>query len=391
MAGSEGRAPRVLLANHVAEISGAENSLLTLARHLSPRRWQVAAAVPPGPLASELAGLGVPVSLMPELRLARPRGAWQAAVAYLRLRRWATTLEVAAQELGCDLVAANSLTAGLAASIGVGRRLPLVWHARDLRAPERSLRWLIPRATRIAAISACVADALIDAHKAARERTVVVYNGVDTTLFRPGRAREQIRHELGIAADALVIGNVGQLVPWKRQDLFVEAAARIIARVPHVRFLIVGADLFGEHAGYVRELRALVRSLNLGERVVFTGFREDIASVMSAMDLLVHCAENEPLGRAVMEAMSLGVPCIAPDACGPAEIIEDGVSGVLVPPGDVKAMATRAAELLRRPSAIERMGAAARRRISETFSAERMARLTEDLYEEALAHGSHGR
>lgn len=382
---AEAQVPRVLFVNHVGEISGAENSLLTLVRHLDRARFRPVAAVPAGPLAGELAELNVPVSLLPELRLTRPRSPWQWLGRALRLRRWATKLTIAAEELGCNLVAANSLTAGLAAALGPGARVPLIWHARDLHAPERTVRWLVPRCTRIVAISACVADALAAISRAAPARTTLVYNGVDTARFRPTRSAAEVRAEFGVPADATVIGTVGQLVPWKRQDLFLEAAARILAHVPRAWFLVVGADLFGEHAAYVAELRALAASLKLGDRVVFTGYREDVASLMAAMDLLLHPAEDEPLGRAVLEAMSLGVPCVAADACGPAEIIEDGLSGILTPPGDAPAMAARAVELLGRPGGVQRMGEAAARRIETAFSAERMARLTEDLYEEALA------
>lgn len=382
---AEMRSPRVLFVNHVGEISGAENSLLTLVRHLDRRRFRPVAAVPAGALAAALTKLEVPVSVLPTLRLRRPRSPWQWFGRALRLRQWAAKLTVAAEELGCDLVAANSLTAALAAALGPGRRVPLVWHARDLHAPERTVRWLAPRCARIAAISACVADALAGMTSEAPGRTTLVYNGVDTALFRPERGRETVRAELGIPAEAVVIGTVGQLVPWKRQDLFLEAAARILARVPRSWFLVVGADLFGEHSDYVAELRRLAGSLQLGDRAIFTGYREDIASVMAAMDVMLHPAEDEPLGRAVMEAMSLGVPCVAANACGPAEIIEDGISGILTPPGDAATMAARTMELLGRPGGVQRMGEAAARRITTAFSAERMARLTEDLYEEALA------
>lgn len=381
----ETRVPRVLFVNHVGEVSGAENSLLTLVRHLDRERFMPVAAVPGGPLASELARLNVPVGLVPELRLTRPRGPWQWVGRALRLRQWVTKLTIAAQELGCDLVAANSLTAGLAAALGLARRAPLVWHARDLHAPERAVRWLAPRCTRIVAISACVADTLAAISRAAPERTTLVYNGVDRERFRPQRSRDDVRAEFGVPADATVIGTVGQLVPWKRQDLFLEAAAHILAHLPQAWFLVVGADLFGEHAAYVAELRALAAGLSLGDRAVFTGYREDVAAVMAAMDLMLHPAEEEPLGRAVLEAMSLGVPCVAADACGPAEIIEDGISGILTPPGDAQAMAARAVELLSRPRSVQRMGEAAMRRVETAFSAERMARLTEDVYEEALA------
>ncbi len=381
----ETRVPRVLFVNHVGEVSGAENSLLTLVRHLDRERFMPVAAVPGGPLASELARLNVPVGLVPELRLTRPRGPWQWVGRALRLRQWVTKLTIAAEELGCDLVAANSLTAGLAAALGLAQRVPLVWHARDLHAPERTVRWLAPRCTRIVAISACVADALAAISRAARERTTLVYNGVDRERFRPQRSRDEVRAEFGVPVDATVIGTVGQLVPWKRQDLFLEAAAHILAHLPQAWFLVVGADLFGEHAAYVAELRALAAALSLGDRAVFTGYREDVATVMAAMDLMLHPAEEEPLGRAVLEAMSLGVPCVAANACGPAEIIEDGISGILTPPGDAQAMAARAVELLSRPGGVQRMGEAAVRRVETAFSAERMARLTEDVYEEALA------
>ncbi|MGC9318101.1 MAG: glycosyltransferase family 4 protein [Armatimonadota bacterium] len=382
-----GAVPRVLLVNHVGEISGAENSMLTMLRHLDRTRIRPVAAVPAGPLARGLEDLEVPVALVPELRVARPRNPWQMIGRAISLRGWAGKLAVAADELRADLVAANSLTAGIAASMGLGQRMPLVWHARDLQAPERAVRWMVARATRIAAISTCVADRIIDAARDARRKTTLIYNGVDTVLFRPERPPEEVREGLGIPGDALLVGTVGQLVPWKRQDLFLEAAARILAHRPRAWFAIVGADLFGEHAEYGTKLRRLAHDLGLQSRAVFTGYREDIASVMAALDLLLHPAQDEPLGRAVMEAMSLGVPCVAADSCGPREIIEDGVSGILVPSGDAEAMAARSLELLRREGGPERMGEAARRRIDEMFSAERMARLTEDLYEEALARG----
>ncbi len=385
---AETRVSRVLLVNHVGEISGAENSLLTLARHLDRRRVQPVAAVPPGRLAGELQDLEVPVRLLPALRLSRPPNPWRAIVAFFRMRSWAKALSAAADELAADLVAANSLTAGIAAALGPGRRLPLVWHARDLRAPERTVRWLIPRATRIAAISCCVADHLARTHRQARAKTTMIYNGIDTVLFRPERGRAEVREELGVPEGATVVGTVGQLVPWKRQDLFLEAAAHILAQIPRAWFLVVGADIFGEHPDYVQELQDTAAGLGLAERTVFTGYRRDIASVMAAMDLLVHPNDEEPLGRVVLEAMSLGVPCVAVDRFGPAEIIQDGVSGVLVQPGDAAAMASRAVELLGRAGALARMGEAARSRVEDVFSAERMARLTEDLCEEALAESA---
>ncbi len=378
------RARRVLLVNHVGAVSGAEGSMLTLARQLDRRRFEPVAAVPAGRLAAELDDAGVPVSLVPELRLTRS-GPWSMLVGGLKLRSWADKVRVSAEELRADLIAANSLTAALGCAMRLEPGRPLVWHARDLRAPERALRFVIPRATRIAAISACVADAMIDGHRDAGAKTVMIHNGLDTLRFQPERSALEVRRELGIPETAPLIGAVGQVVPWKRQDVFIEAAAHILAQQTDAHFLLVGADMFGEHPEYVAELHRMVRSLGLTERLILTGFREDVASVLSAVDVLVHPAEDEPLGRVVLEALSLGVPCVAVDACGPSEIIEDGVTGILVLEADARQMAARVVELLSRPGAVERMGRAAQHSIDTRFSPARMARLTEDLYEEALA------
>ena len=190
-----------------------------------------------------------------------------------------------------------------------------------------------------------------------------------------------MRRELGIPVDAPLVGTVGQVIPWKRQDVFIEAAAGIVAHVPRCYFVVVGADLFGEHAEYVRELRSLAEMLNVADRVAFTGYREDAASLLASLDVLVHPADGEPLGRVLLEAMCLGVPCVAANSCGPAELIEDGVSGLLVAPGDVTGVAREVLSLLSRPGTARRLGEAARKRVGEEFSAGRMARLTEGLYD----------
>ncbi len=358
--------------------------MLILAGHLDRRRFEPVAAVPAGTLAEELKQLDVPVRSMPQLRLSAPRNPWQVITAWICLRRWGAKLGTAAEEMDVDVVAANSVTAALGCVSGPCRDLPIVWHARDLQAPRQATRRLVSTVTGISAISRCVADALCDRHPAAREIARVIYNGIDPLQFRPERSRSETREEFGIPPQARVIGSVGQLVPWKRQDLFIEAAAHLLVHLPGCYFLLVGADLFGEHSEYVSSLRDLSEGLGLQDRLIFAGYRQDIASVMGAMDLLVHTAEEEPLGRVIIEAMILGIPCVAVNRCGPAEIIEDGRSGLLVPPGDPRAISTRVVELIGRQGAVERMGEAARRRAGEVFSAARMARLTEDLYEEAL-------
>ena len=239
--------------------------------------------------------------------------------------------------------------------------------------------------TRIIAISTAVVDHLLEVSPAAREKTTLVHNGIDPDTFQPTRSPERVRRELGIPEGAPAIGCVGQLIPWKRQDRFIEMAAQVLVQIPACRFLIVGADLFGEHAEYVEGLHDLTAELGVADRVRFTGYREDMPNVMSALDVLVHPAENEPLGRVLLEAMCLGVPCVALDAGGPAEIIEHGISGVLVAADDHDGFAREVISLLRNPLYRRSLSEAAKERARGKFSALRMAQLTEEVYEEALA------
>ena len=375
---------RVLYVNHVAEISGAEGSLLALIRHLDRRRFEPRAAVPLGPLAGELEELGLAVERIPAFRAHRPRGLLQAIAASVRLKILAGNIRRVGEELGCDLIHANSIVAGIASVMAWGGQRPVVWHARDLRAPARAERWLTRRTTRIIAISSAVVDHLLQVDPRARERITLVHNGIDPDDFVPSRPREQVRTELGVPADAPLVGTVGQLVPWKRQDMFIHIAAKALVAVPACRFIVVGADLFGEHPDYVAGLRELAAELGVADRVIFAGYREDMPNVMSALDVLVHTAGDEPLGRVLLEAMCLGVPCVAARSAGPAEIIEHGVSGLLVDADDVAAYAREVVSLLRNPVGAARLGEAARERATTKFSAQRTALLTEEVYEEAL-------
>ncbi len=376
---------RVMYVNHVAEISGAEGSLLALIRHLDRRRFTPTVACPHGPLALEAQDLGLDFAPIPHMRAARPRGPIQALAAAARLKIFAGNVRRAGEELECDLVHANSLIAGLGAAMGWGRSRPVIWHARDLQAPARAERWMLARATRIIAISGAVVDHLFEVHPRAREKTTLIYNGIDPEEFRPERSREQVRGELGVPDDAPLVGNVGQLVPWKRQDLFIEVAARVLAQTPDAHFAIIGADLFGEHQDYVARLRASAKDVGLADRLVFAGYREDMPDVMAALDVMAHTADAEPLGRVLLEAMSLGVPCVAARAAGPAEIIDHDRSGLLVEPGDGEGFAREVASVLGSPALAGRLGEAAIERTRGEFSAHRTAQLTEEVYEEALA------
>jgi glycosyltransferase involved in cell wall biosynthesis len=216
----------------------------------------------------------------------------------------------------------------------------------------------------------------------------VVYDAVDEVGFQPMRDAVSVRAEFGVAPDAPCIGIVGNLQEWKGQAVVVEAVARLRTAVPAVRCLIIG----GAHragAEYEQTLRRRVAALGLNDTITFTGFRHDVADIMNALDVVVHASiRPEPFGRVILEAMLLCKPVVAAAAGGVPELIVGGETGVLVPPGDVSALADRLLPLLNDAALRDRLGARAQAWAREHFSlAQHVAAMT-DIYCSVTRRGS---
>jgi glycosyltransferase involved in cell wall biosynthesis len=378
------RRRKILFLNHVSSVSGAEASLLDTLAALDGERYEKIVILPePGPLSERLAQAGIRTEFMP---LRRFRKTCNPLVLLGHLRN---LLAVSRQLAGTirreriDLLHANSNNAqiygGLAARwAGV----PCIWHSRDLVELGFLGKWMAGHAARIISISGAVKRHLCQ--YGPEEKIVTISNGIDTAALEKGGDGAAVRREWGIPDNAYLVGMAGQLVPWKKHALFLKAAAQIAAAIPEARFLIAGANLFDPDSGYEAALRRLAWELGLEGRVTFTGNRADMGSVLASLDLLIHPADKEPLGRVILEAMALGKPVIAVNACGPAEIIHSGADGVLVPANDIEAMAREAIALWRDRSWADRIGDAARARIRTAFDSRAQAMKVEALYEAVL-------
>lgn len=356
------RTLRVAYVDHCARLSGAELALL----HLLPALGWVEAIVvlaEDGPLAAELAAAGVSVTVLPMAERARglPRtevrsgahvaGATVAAMAYaVRLARHLRRLEV-------DLVHTNSLKAALYG--GVAGRLagvPVVWHIRDRIAGDylpnaaagtvrRLVRWL-PEA--VIVNSRATSETLLHHH--AFPSVHVVHDPAIAPPERPGPP-----------AGPFTVGIIGRIAPWKGQDLLLRAFAACFPGGPE-RAVVIGAPLFGEHAHEAR-LRDLADELGIGARVEFRGFRRDVDAELARLHALVHASLiPEPFGQVVVEGMAAGLPVIAADAGGPAEVVTHDVDGLLYRMGDIDSLASALARLEGDPSLRARLGAAAAER-----------------------------
>jgi len=211
----------------------------------------------------------------------------------------------------------------------------------------------------------------------------VIRNGVDLSRFDNAPPRSELQRELGLPDGTPLVGVISRLTRLKGLEHFLEAAAMVRARVPNARFLIAG-ETSPMDREYLGELQQYAERCGVAESVIFTGLRRDVPAVLSSLDVSVMPSLNEALSNVVLESMAAGAPTVATRVGGTPEAIADGVTGVLVPPADSRALADAIVHLLHDTRLATHLGAAARARIVDHFSVRRMVRSTEDLYVELL-------
>jgi glycosyltransferase involved in cell wall biosynthesis len=215
-------------------------------------------------------------------------------------------------------------------------------------------------------------------------KIVVIRNGVDLNRFKQPPEPDRIRHELGLPAGTPLVAVVSRLTRLKGLEHFLGAAAVLRPRFPAARFLIAGETAPSDRA-YLDELTGLADRLGISDRVIFTGLRSDVPSLLASATVSVMPSLNEALSNVLLESMAAGAPVVATRVGGTPEALIDGKTGLLVPPADSAALVASIARLLENPGLAARLGQAARQVIADRFSVERMVRATEQLYLDLLA------
>ena len=306
----------------------------------------------------------------------------------------AAIVQRVAAEHGADLIHTNTFLTPEGGSAAGRLGLPHVWHLREMVGPGEPFRFwfedrffrrrLYSRASAVIANSTVAHERLLALDPAPTVPVHIVPNGVDLDPFLaldpPSRTRPSGRVVVGMVA------NLGSR--WKRHELFVRAAALIDPTLA-VELRIVGDD---PTAGgtvpdeYVDGLRALVDTLGVADRVVFAGYEGDATVAFDGIDVLVHPAESESFGRIVVEAMAAARPVVGVAGGGVGELVVDGVTGLLAPVGDARALAAHIERLVRDPALARSLGGAGRERALARHTADAMTQGVLAVYREAMTH-----
>ena len=393
--------PTILFFDHTASLGGGEIALLNLVQGLDRSRFRPLVVLgEAGALSQKLEAAGVEIRVFPIARdVAQTRKDSLGAGSLLRLRAiaqsaaYARRLARLIRQENAALVHTNSLKADIIGGVAARlARVPLIWHVRDRIETDYLPTPIVRLFRKLCAILpdyviANSKSTLQTLHLPARRPAATVYSGVSHSRSEVVHDGVQVLPGIYPARETgqpPVIGIVGRISPWKGQHIFVQMAAAVHAHYPNARFQICGAALFGE-AAYEAEVRAQVQQEGLADCLEFLGFRADVFAVIQNMDILVHASTTgEPFGQVIIEGMSACKPVVATRGGGVPEIVEDGVTGRLVPMNDASAMTQAVLDILADPEAARAMGMAGYQRVQDHFTIERAVRQVETIYTEIL-------
>jgi glycosyltransferase involved in cell wall biosynthesis len=398
--------------NPVGEIGGAEQVLIDVLRGLREARpqWQLhVIAGAEGPLLKRIRDLGVPVHGVPipaqvtrlgDAAAGGPAGRYVGqgrllsgmAFSGATLPSYVLRLQRTLAVIAPDLIHTNGFKMHLLGSWAKPAHTPVVWHVHDFVSARPMMAPLLKKhAGRCAAACAISMSVLRDLHSVCGDALSVwpVHNGVDLEQFSPtGPAADidRLAHLSPAAPGIIRVGLVATMARWKGHRVFLRAIAQLPADLPF-RAYIVGGPIYCTNGSQeqLESLQDLAAELGIADRVGFTGFLPDTASVMRALDVVVHASTApEPFGLVIAQAMACGRPIVATRTAGAAELISFGEDAIDHQPGDVAGLLQSIRILLENADLRSRIGDHARKTALTWFNRSRMAAELIRLYRELL-------
>ncbi|KJR99071.1 MAG: hypothetical protein VR68_09625 [Peptococcaceae bacterium BRH_c4a] len=360
---------------------GIKNHLLTLIEHSDQKKFEHMVVCPAGEMAKAFTGAGITTYEIPlrgEISPAFELSAIKMLVWLFRTNR-------------VDISHCHGSKAGLVGRLaarlaGVPAVVMTVHNSilHDHFPPWKKLMYsqfegfLAGFTHRIITVSQALGCEIISRERISPEKVVTIYNGISPEQFCLGADREYLQKTTGIPAGVRIVGTVARLAPQKGVINFIRAAAELSAGSHGLAFLVVGEG----------PLRAILEreagARKLTGKLFFAGDRQDVRKIVPCLDVFVLASLTEGLPLTVLEAMACRRPVVASRVGGIPEIITDGVSGLLVDPGDVTALVSAVRRLLNDEGMSRRMGNEGHNRVMQLFTARKMARDTEEIYAQLI-------
>jgi glycosyltransferase involved in cell wall biosynthesis len=247
-------------------------------------------------------------------------------------------------------------------------------------------KWAARRCDKLISVCDAMTDQYIAAGIAPREKFVTIYSGMEVEPFlQPPRTPEEVRRELGVADDQIVVGKIGRLFHLKGHEFLIRAAPEIVRRNPQVRFLLVGDGILRQ------QFEADIARLGLTDHFVFTGLVPParVPELIHAMDVVVHTSEWEGLARVLPQGLIAGKPVVSYDVDGAREVVLPGETGYLLPPQSVDELAAAICELAGDRELRDRLGQAGRERFTNQFRHQTMTAQIREVYQSVLNDSDH--
>jgi glycosyltransferase involved in cell wall biosynthesis len=389
----------ILFIHHANDMYGADFGLLNALQSLDLRRFYpvviLPSDMPKGMLTVELDRRGVEYHFAPLGILRRKYFSLRAIIPHaVEFLRGVAYVRRAARHHDVALVYVNTIVAVSGAIGGRLAGIPVLWCVREILFAPSPVRWALYRALGLCAdsivcMSRAIRDSLLKEAPNLSAKTVVIYDAMSVRESRRTGHEIGFRQELGIPQDAPLVGMVGRISHWKGQEILVEAAGLVLRNHPDAHFVAVGS-YFADESHYLRKLQSLIHNLGLNGRFHLVDYRTNVTDVYRALDIFVLPSRKpEPFGLVTVEAMKQGRAVIATNHGGSCELIQDGVTGVLVPHSDPKALETAIDLLLTDQGLREEIGRAAaiyaETHFSPALHAERLRSLINQLTKEMVA------
>lgn len=403
---------RVLFVAHDSQLYGAQLALLDILRNLDRSEFTPTVVAPqPGPFTEKVTQMGItvvtgvvmrwvfkrsPISLASLLRtpwtLFRTPAIYALFLCGLPARVGMLLFLIRRHNI--DVVYTNTITVVDGAAAARISRRPHIWHLHEqIDASIEVLRlfpgtWfsrtVVPKLSSRIVVASCALRAKLFLDEYPSSKVTIIYNGVDTNLFRPRQPEYFLHSELSVPSDVPLIGICGAIQEGKGLEVFIRAAAEVTMTHPTAHFVIIGDG----HESYIAHLHEIVRKVGLADKVHFTGWRSEVSAIFCELEMIVIASMQEAFGRTAIEAMAVGKPVVSTRCGGPEEVIDHGKTGFLVDIDDHNKLASSISELLSNQLLAHEMGLAGRIKVEKCFSVQDVAEGVQRIISSVVRYNS---